>query len=271
MPILTSSDIFQLAADMPLISASAIKIASMIDNPRTSRKQIEDLVSMDSSVYAECFKKANAAAMRSDREVNNITDIINNLGLNFIKKVAVIMAAKSIIDDPTVWTESIFTAIGAQSFALKSGVPDAKADQIYMAGLFVNFGAFFLKVKYPGLYVKTINEDDFLMTMRAQRKEFGMTHPEIAALILEKYGLPSDVCGIIRGQADIYTGNISIENVCIEIARVFYNIEKPEAELLRESLNKDLVKEIIEKSTISAKDLDLFSLESITEQAQVMS
>ncbi len=270
MPILTSQEILRLASDLPVMSTAAIRIASMIDNPRTSRKDIENMVSLDATIYAECFKIANSAANASKREAKNITEIINSHGLNFIKKIAVTMAAKSIITDSTIWAESIFTAIGAQYFALKSGVLDSRADQIYMAGLFINFGSFFLKQKFPGLYAKSQNSTDLLATLRAQRKQFGMTYPEVAAIILKQYGLPLEVSEIIRDHCDIYAGNTEIENVCIEMARVFYKVEKPDADSLRESLDKDLVREIVEKSSISSNDLDLFSLESISEQAQLM-
>lgn len=68
MPLLNEAQIINMANKLPVVSASAIQILSLIDNPRTSRNQIVEILKSDESLFAECFKQANSAAVSSMRE-----------------------------------------------------------------------------------------------------------------------------------------------------------------------------------------------------------
>ncbi|MDA0772118.1 MAG: HDOD domain-containing protein [Cyanobacteria bacterium] len=216
-------------------------------------------------MFAQCFKHANSAASGSMRELKTIKEIVDLLGFGYIKKAALFVAAKSIIDDPNIWFESVFVAIAAEFLARKSGMDKIESDQVYMAGLFQNYGAFLLKTAYPNIYARVTAVDDFKLRMEREREEFGYTYPLVSALVLTNYGLPDKVIGIIKKQELVYTKGYQKENIYIEIARILSKIQaqKIDIGLIREHLGVEGIEAMVMNSGLNLVDINEKSLEDI--------
>ena len=268
MPILNPEQIFALANRLPRISTTAVKIVSYIDNPDTSREQIVNLVKTDERIFAECLKQANSAAIASVREYRTINEIVDVLGFNHVKKVALFLSAKSMIRDPNIWFESVFVAIASQYLALRAGYDRAAADRVYMAGLFQNFGAFLLKQSYPAIYSRILEIDDFQDRIKSEKQEFGISYPEISSLLLVKYGLPAYVTDIMSKQPEVYSGASSQENAFIEIARLFSRIPNLNIAKIYADLDTDAIKSVIEVSGIELFSITQDSVDRIERQTK---
>ncbi len=273
MPLLNEPELLKIASKLPMISSIAIKIISLIDNPNTSREQIVDLVKSDKVVFAECFKQANSVAVASLRQYKNLNEVVDVLGFNHIKKVCIFLAAKSIIDDPKVWFESVFTAVAANYLAKKSGMDTFEADRIYMAALLLNYGSYVLNQAFPNLYTKVKALSDYQLKLDAEREEFGMTHPEISALLFEKYNVPRYITEIIENQKNIYgdANEYDKNNMLIEIGRVLSGIQDLDFDSIRANLDLDLIQRQVERFSINTEDFDENSLERIKTETQEVS
>lgn len=267
MPILTPIQILEYTKELPSISVTAVQLVSLIDNPRTTRERIANLVIKDQVIFAQCFKHANSAASGSMRELKTIKEIVDLLGFGYIKKAALFVAANSIIDDPAIWFESVFVAIAAEFLAKRSGLDKIASDQVYMAGLFQNYGAFLLKTIYPNLYATVTAVDDFKLRMEREKKEFGYTYPAISALVLREYGLPDRVLEIINKQELVYISDYEKENIYIEIARILCKIQakKVDIGLIRDHLGVEGIEAMVMNSGLNLVDIDEKSLEEIKE------
>ncbi len=263
MPILDSGTIYSLAEKLPAVSPAAIQLVSLIDNPRTTRDQIIALVSTDEILVAQCFKQANSVALGFNREYTSIPAIIDVLGFSYIRKVGLFVAAKSIINDPTVWFESVFLAVASQYVARKSSFSPIEADKIYMAALFLNFGSYFFKQFYPTIYSKIQSFKSFPLRMQHERSEFGITFPEISAMILGTYGIPDSVIEIIRNQEQVYNGTVAKENACIEIARLMFNLQNADEDTIRARLDINEVRRLVAGKGIPMHDIDEKTIENI--------
>ena len=258
MPKLTEKKIMDLTKDLPSVSKIAVQLVSMIDNPSTTREQVAKLVAQDEYLFAQCFRHANSAAIASLRQLNTIKDILDVLGFGYIKKAALFVAAKSMIADPTVWFDSVFVAVAAEYLAKRDGHSVIDSDQIYMAALFQNYGAFVLKSNYPNIYSKFTGLKDFKIRMKNEQEEFAWTYPAISALILKSYGLPDRVIDIISSQGRVYTNECQKANVYIEVGRIFceFKNQKLDFELIRERLEIDDIKELVINSGIGLIGID---------------
>lgn len=273
MPILDEIELLKIASNLPLISSSAINIISLIDNPKTSRDQIVDLVKADEIIFAECFKQANSAAVASLRQYRNLNEIVDILGFNHIKKVCIFLAAKSIIDDPQIWFESVFTAVAANYLAKKSGMNTFEADRVYMAALLLNYGSYVLNQSFPNLYSKVSIMRDYKLRLNAEREEFGITHPEISALLLNRFNVPSYITEIIESQKNIYgdANEYSKNNMLIELGRVLSGIQDLDFDSVRARLDLGLIQRQVERFSINTEDFDERSLERIKTETQEVS
>ncbi len=263
MPILDSGTIYSLAEKLPAVSPAAIQLVSLIDNPRTTRDQIVQLVSTDETLLAQCFKQANSAAMGFNREYTSIPSIIDVLGFSYIRKVGMFVAAKSIINDPTVWFESVFLGVAAQYLARKANLSAVDADKVYMAALFLNFGSYFFKQFYPAIYANVQSIKSFPLRMKQEFEEFGITFPEVSAMILGTYDVPDSVIEIIRTQALAYKEGATKENACIEVARLMLNLQSADADTIRARLDINEVRQLVAGKGIPVQDIDEKSIENI--------
>jgi len=269
MPIISSPEIFALADLLPRISPAAIRIISYIDNTNTSREKIIDLVKSDFQVLAECIRQANSAAMGSFREYKTINQVVDAMGFNHVKKVALFLSARSMVQDREMWFESVYSAIAAHYLALKAGYDMVSADKVYMAGLFFNFGALILKMSFPFIYSNILKAEDYRERMHLEKEEFGISSPEISALVLSKYGLPPYVTEIINRQGDVYsTRGARQENSFIEIARLFSKIRDLDIEKIYNTLNTDTIRTVVANSGIELFNITQESVERIERQTQ---
>lgn len=265
MPILSSKEIIGLAQDLPQLSPAAIKIISLVDNPNTSRDQIVTLIKSDSQIFAECLRQSNSAAVASRREFKTISQVIDSLGFDHIKKVALFMSAKVMYSNPNIWFESVFTAVAAQYLARKAGYDQRRADCVYMAGLFNNYGSFVLRTTFPTLFNNILNVNQ-KERIKNEKREFGCTCSDVSAIILSQYGLPEYVIEILTSQSDVYSDNVKPENVFIELARILSTIHNLDIKKIHATLNLSAVKEFIKNAKIEDIGLTEESVDRLKHQ-----
>ena len=267
MPILSSQEIFRLADNLPQLSPAAVKIISFIDNPNTSREQIVNLVKADAQIFSECLRQSNSAAFASRREIKSINEIVDIFGFAHIKKVALFMSAKLMFKDPSIWFESVFTAVAANYLALKAGYDQKQADSVYMTGLFNNYGAFVLKNSFPLLYNRVSNTP-FQERIKKEKEEFGITSSSISALVLAKYGLPEYVTEILATQSEVYSDIVRPENAFVEIGRILSTIQNLDIEKANATLNLSAIKKFIENARIEDIGLTEESVDRLKHQTK---
>ncbi len=256
MPRLTKNEIFELASKLPAVSTAATQLINIIEDAKTSRNQIVDLLKVDEILFAECFKQANSAAIGAFRKFITIHEIVDVLVFSHLKRVALFVAAKSVIDDPKIWYESVFTAVAADHLARKNRFDYHLCDAVYMAALFQNFGAFLLNHFYPKLYKEINKIVDYEDRLAAQEKEFGYNALEISALLLKNFSIPDYVVDIVANQYNVYGPKARKENVFIEIGRILQEMQDKPLGDIHKTLETESVQESMMTSGIEMVNID---------------
>lgn len=257
MPQLTAEKIMDFVEKLPEVSPVALQLISLIDNPKTTREEIIGLIKTDEFMLAQCFKQANSAAMGA-RTYGTVDEIVDVLGFDIIKKVAITMAAKSVIVDKEIWFESAYLAVASEHVAQKIGLSKQEAETIYMSALFLNYGSFLLKHNFKELWTQFHKSLDWVDIMHCEREEFDWTYPEISGLVLSKLHLPFSLTNIIAKQQLVYQERVPKENVCIEIARILHVMQKADVDDIIARLDVKELKEMVAKAAISIKSLEIY-------------
>jgi HD-like signal output (HDOD) protein len=267
MPNLDDVQITRLASRLPAISTVPIKVYSLIEDPNTTREEIFDLVASDQTLFAECFKQANSVAVSSLRKYRTINEIVDILGFNLVKKVSLFIAAKSVISDPTIWFESVFTAVAAKHLAVEAGYDEIQSDRAYMAGLFVNYGSFFIKKFYNATYERISKIENFQERIAEEIKVFGYCYPELSAKILSRWNLPQYVVSVIANQVNIYNPDRPHDNInaFLEIARRLYLVRggKVDVRSIRNRLAIDEIRELVGATKLDLKKIGIKTFNEI--------
>lgn len=256
MPILTKHELYELANRLPTVSTAAAQLVCIIEDTNTSRTQIVDLLKIDEILFAECFRHANSAGLGAMRTFNSINEIVDILGFSHIKRVALFTLAKTVIDDPRIWFESVFTATAADLLARKNNFAPAECDAIYMAALFQNYGSFLLSYFYPEEFNHSNISLDYDKRLEAQKQEFGYNSLEVSTLLMRNFQIPEYITTIVENQANVYNCDATKENVFIEIGRLLQEMHTEPLENIHETLEMDKVLNAVEDSRITLIEID---------------
>lgn len=229
--MLTNLD--KVLEEMPAVSSAALKLLEIINNPRTSREDVMKLVSVDEVLLASVFKYANSAAFGGYKRYESLKEIIEALGFNNIREIAVMVAARSVIKNNDLWLYSVFLGISAQKLAKQLDKDIKYTEEIYMASLLSSYGKLIINHFYPDEYSKIQKEEDFRKQLQIEERIFGINHLQLSANVLYAWGLPGSVISIIRNdQLTNPDPVIAQQNEIMDLARrLTYMEESDEYEI----------------------------------------
>jgi HD-like signal output (HDOD) protein len=245
--------VLECARDLPPISKTAIELINVIDNPDTNRSDIIKLVSLDEVIFANAFKYANSAAMGARREIRNTKEIIDLLGLQELKKLAITIAARNAISDGEIWYSSIFMASCSQKLARKLNFRVEDVDDVYTAALMMSYGALVFRIYYSEEYTAIEEETNLQERIRLEEENFGINHIELAYQVLEEWGLPKKALELIRNQQ--YIDRFTRANALIELSRIMSRLEFATDSEIEQEFLKDSVQNLVKEFDFEVFDL----------------
>ena len=189
--------------NVPPLKPVPSKILSLLKNQNIDIKKLAGLIKKDPSLTANILKYANSSFFGFKQKVNSIQQIISLIGIREIKKLTLIYAVKSRISkdltgygisSSQLWKHSISTAIGAQFLAQLKGI--FPSDNAFTAGILVDLGKIVLNdfIIKKGLNLfENIKDKNSFSLHKIEKELFGITHSEIAAILLDRWDFPEDI------------------------------------------------------------------------------
>lgn len=248
------NSVLECARDLPPISKTAIELINVIDNPDTSRDDIIKLVSLDEVIFANAFKYANSAAMGVRREIRNTREIIDLLGLQELKKLAITIAARNAISDGEIWYHSIFMASCSQKLARKLNFRAEDVDDVYIAALMMSYGALVFRVYYGDDYNQIEEESDLFTRLRLEDENYGINHLELSYKVLEDWGLPEHALKLIFNHQS--ENKFTRANAIIELSRIMSMLEFASDDEIDKVFSSEPIKHLVNEFDLGSFDLD---------------
>ncbi|GEM_PF-322038 len=183
--------------NLPVLPVAVTHVLKLADDPKTSPRQIEQVVAKDAGLMAKMLRVANSPVFGG----NNITTIsraVAVLGMNNVRSLAISAAFQSVsnsrslaqrFDRTAFWRHSLATATAARILG-KMRMPEC-ADELYTAGMIHNVGILaldrFLADEYDQVLEIAFDADTPLHEVEQSR--LGYDHCEVGTVLCETWGL----------------------------------------------------------------------------------
>ena len=189
---------------LPTLPSVVAKVNELVDSPKTSAGEINEVISNDLALSSRILKLANSTFYGFTRKISSITHAVVNLGFNAVRNVAIsafVFEAFDARDLPfgykDFWIHSIGVAVGSQVLARRRGLEDTEDG--FMCGLLHDCGKVALHQFARGDYARVLNkvrEDDCLV-VDAELALLGTTHAQVGGMLMEEWRLPEKMVDVI--------------------------------------------------------------------------
>ncbi|MEM7253623.1 MAG: HDOD domain-containing protein [Pseudomonadota bacterium] len=184
----------------------AIEVIQKVDDPNSSARDVETVVSKDPTVAARLFKLANSAFYARGNKVSTIGDAVKKLGFKTIRNLAVAASAGQALSRPMLrypfdelglWKHSLGVGIALRVAAGEFSDLAVVRDELFLGGLMHDVGKLVLDPILSEL------DDSGPLTPQRERALTGFDHSSVGLRIAETWNLPAHTADMIRMHHEI--------------------------------------------------------------------
>lgn len=204
-------DIVSQVRSLPPLPDTALKLLSVMNDPRSSVNDIVEAIKYDQAVTSEVLKLCNSAYFGLSRRVTSLNDAMLSLGT--IKVLQLVMSIHTNLflareqkgyglEPGILWKHSVAVALTSSLFAQRLRLPDTNL--VFTAGLLHDIGKVILNEYVAKDFAEIVRRvtDDHLAFVEAEQQVLGFSHEEVGALIAEQWQLPDPIVRCIRFHHD---------------------------------------------------------------------
>ena len=189
----------RLSGDLPSPSGIGMKILRLTQGEDFSTEEIGQTIMADSALTGRLLKLANSAQAGALEHITSVEEATIRLGVSTVRNVALGLSLISAnrsgkcqqFDYDKYWSHSIARAVAAQVLSRELRI--GKPAEAYICALLSEVGYLALASVYPEEYSSILGRcrrGDANKLVSLERKQFGIDHREVGALMLKEWGLP---------------------------------------------------------------------------------
>jgi putative nucleotidyltransferase with HDIG domain len=189
--------------EIPPSLVIATEINKLLSDPKSSVEQIGNVLRNDPALTAKVLRLANSAIFAQSKRIVSINQAISTLGLaEFSKLTSTITFLNAFrlkyINYNKYWLHSLATAFIAVKIneQCKASI---NPERLFTGGILHDIGVLILDIHYTDIYKKVfeiaLNKKIELSVV--EESVLGITHAEVGAIMLKKWGLPDQITDII--------------------------------------------------------------------------
>jgi HD-like signal output (HDOD) protein len=178
----------------------AMRIARMVDDPRSSAADIGREISNDAALTGRLLRVANSPAFGQHGKIATISRAITVLGVRQVRDLTVGLTAirtfdgigNELITMESFWRHSVLCAVAAGQIASRRN--SGRGESPFIAGLLHDIGQLVLFSRAPQLareaLLMSVDAADDLALYACERQVLGFDHGAVGVALAQNWGLP---------------------------------------------------------------------------------
>ncbi|KGK83811.1 hypothetical protein DP73_19600 [Desulfosporosinus sp. HMP52] len=191
---------------LPPLPSAAIQVLELTNNPATSAKELETVISMDPALTAGILRQANSAYYGYPRRISSLREAIVLLGFQVTQELAMSAAISPIlktnllgyeIDQEGLWKHSLLTAMAARRVCQHCKLPYGEV--AFTAGLLHDIGKLVISVyvQEVGDFLLQKAKDTPLTFVELEERVIGFDHARAGGFLARSWNLPEELVAAI--------------------------------------------------------------------------
>ncbi len=183
---------------LPALPVVMIQVLRVTEDPFSTIKDLDDVISQDLSLAANVLRLANSAFYNYPRRITTINDAIGILGFNVIRDLVFMVSVlkmfrKRSIAGIDIWQHSMNCATNARIISQNFLLQDSS--QAFIAGLLHDVGKVVLSDYMRVTYEEILNKarEQMRLDSKIEEEVLGFTHAAVGKLLAENWNLPSSL------------------------------------------------------------------------------
>lgn len=198
--------ITQSIIGLPTLPTVITQLMTLIDSPKTSGRQVAQVISTDQALTAKILKLANSSFYGFPREISTVQHAVVILGFETVKSLGLSVSVLQRFSGPSdntqfdrqgFWEHSIACGVSARLLAgkLRYRLPG----EAFAAGILHDVGKLILSQYFPAEFAQVIERmrTDDIYIGKAEELVLGLTHSEVGSWLAEKWNLPGKLVDAI--------------------------------------------------------------------------
>lgn len=266
--------------DIPTLPIVLTKLMELIDNPKSTAKDINDVIQTDQSLTAKTLKLVNSAYYGFPRKIGTVTDAVVILGFNTVRSLALSATICKMFGGgdenfsrEKLWEHSM--AVGFASRIIAKMVRYQEEEEAFVSGLLHDVAKIIEDQKFHDDFVKAVvkSREKQISLLETEKEEVGMDHSLIGRRIADKWNLPLKITKVIgyhhqpefsgTGDEKTLTSIVYVADAITKIRKIgdsgnygAVNLNKEIVEML--GLGKKELAEVVQKLITEMKNAEEF-------------
>ena len=186
---------------LPPAPTVATRLLELLNDPDRDIERIVELISYDPSLTAEMLKRCNSVFFRGTQPSSSLLEAVSRLGFTEVYGLAMALVGSRVLtmlqpgtalDTGKLWRHSVATAVTAATLAARVQEQDLVA---FTAGLLHDIGKLVFASAEGTRYGQILGKAGAFgpALVKAERAAFGLTHADLGARLLARWGLPAGI------------------------------------------------------------------------------
>ena len=217
--------------DLPTLPRTVLKITELVNNPRSSAKDLARIITDDQVLTARLLKLVNSSFYGFPQRISTVTGAIVLLGFDAIRNLLLTTSVfdmfsnnkkLSKFNQEKFWDHSLGCAVGAK--VIGNALRHDKIEELFVAGLLHDIGKIVEMMFLPKQFSKIADyvNDNHALMRTAEETILGYNHAEIGKLLGERWNLPPKLISIIaHHHQPSAAGHFTMEAAIVHLADIF--------------------------------------------------